>query len=115
MKFALVVIETEDSRRHIRENRADHRARIEAWMAEQAQAGVLVGGEAFETESMGPVTVRRDNEGNATVTEEPFAGTDETLGGYLLIEVTNRDDAVAVAKSFPTEETIEVRPVWVES
>ena len=115
MKFALVIIETEDSRRHIRENRGVHRARIEAWMAEQAQAGKLVGGEAFETERIAPVTVRRTGAGEANVAEGPFAGESETLGGYLLVEVADRDEAVALARSWPTAETIEVRPIWVDS
>ena len=112
MKFALVVIETEESRRGVREHRDQHRARIQAWMAEQAQAGTLIGGEAFETETVGPVTVRRDAGGAATVTEGPFAGARETLGGYLLVDVANRDEAVELAKSWPTGETIEVRPIW---
>jgi hypothetical protein len=53
LKFALVTIETERSRRNILEDRAKHRKSIEAWMAEQARAGKLIGGEAFETEKMG--------------------------------------------------------------
>jgi hypothetical protein len=112
MRFALVTIETDDSRRHSREHRADHRARIEAWMSEQARSGTLVGGEAFDTEQLEPVTVRRDPSGKVTVTEGPFAGDHETLGGYLLVEVADRDEAVDLAKSWPTGETIEVRPIW---
>ncbi len=115
MKFALVVVETEDSRRHVREHRSDHRARIEAWMAEQGGAGKLVGGEAFETGAIGPVTVRRAGGGEVTVTEGPFAGAAETPGGFLLVDVADRDEAVELAKSWPTEETIEVRPIWVAS
>ena len=80
LKIALVIIETEESRRNILEDRAQHRKSIEAWMAEQGRAGKLVGGEAFETEKMGPVTVRRDSTGAVVVTEEPFAGESETLG-----------------------------------
>lgn len=115
MKFALVIVETEGSRRNILEDRAEHRNSIEAWMAEQGLAGKLVGAEAFETEQMGPVTVRRDSTGVVAVTEEPFAGASETLGGFLLVEVADRDEAVEPAKSWPTGETIEIRPVWAAS
>ncbi len=115
MRFALVVIETEQSRRQIRENRAGYRGRIEAWMAEQARAGTLVGGEAFETERVAPVTVRRTAPGEANVVEGPFAGESETLGGFLLVEVADRNAAVALATSWPTGETIEVRPIWIAS
>ena len=111
MRIALVTIETDDSRRHSREHRADDRARIEAWMSEQARRGTLVGGEAFDTEQLEPVTVRRDPGGNMTATEGPFAGERETLGGFLLVEVADRDEAVEVAASWPTGETIEVRPL----
>ena len=115
MKFALVVVETEDSKRHVRDHGNDHRARIEGWMAEQARAGKLVGGEAFKTEKIGPVTVRRDAAGGVTVTHGSFAGEGETLGGYLLIEVADRDEAVHLSKTWLTGETLEVRPIWVAS
>jgi hypothetical protein len=115
LKFALVTIETEQSKRGIVEDRAKHRKSIEAWMSEQAQAGKLLGVEAFETEKMGPVTVRRDNTGAVTVAEGPFAGESETLGGFILVDVADRDEAVELAKSWPTGETIEVRPVWAAS
>lgn len=112
MRFAFVIIETEHSRRHVRERRADYRARIEAWMGEQARAGALVGGEAFETEAMAPVTVRCAPDGGAVVTEGPFGGEAETLGGHLLMAAVDRDGAIAPAATWPTDETIEVRPIW---
>jgi hypothetical protein len=39
MKFALVVIENEVSKRSVRENRTEHRGRLEKWMEQQASAG----------------------------------------------------------------------------
>jgi len=113
MRFALITIETDQSRRSITGNRDNHRAQITAWMSEQAQAGKLVGGEAFDTESVAPATVRRGPSGGVTVTDAPFCGDRETLGGFLLIEVADREEAVDLAKTWPTGETIEVRPIWV--
>jgi hypothetical protein len=115
LKFALVTIETERSQRNILEDRAKHRKSIEAWMAEQARAGKLVGGEAFETEKMGPVTVRRDSSSAVTVADEPFAGESETLEGFIMVDVADRDEAIELAKSWPSGETIEVRSVWAAS
>ena len=112
MRFVLVTIETEHSRRSVREHRAAHRSQIEAWMAEQGAAGKLVGGQAFETETVGPFTVRHAPSGEVSIAHGPFAGDMETLGGYLQVEVADRDEAVELAKSWPTGETIEVRPVW---
>jgi hypothetical protein len=111
VKFALVTFETPDSRRHIQEHREEHRNSIAAWVGEQAQAGRLVGGEAFETEKTGPATVRFGEKG-AEVIDGPATGGDETLGGYFIIQAANRDEAVEIAKTWPTGETIEVRPVW---
>jgi len=112
MRFALVTIETEHSRRSVRQQRAAHRSQIEVWMTEQGAAGKLVGGQAFETEAVGPVTVRHAPSGEVSVADGPFAGDIETLGGYLEVEVADRDEAVELAKSWPTSETIEVRPIW---
>ncbi len=81
-------------------------------MGEQAKAGVLVGGEAFETESVPPVTVRREDDGIPKATEGPFSNSEETLGGYVLVEAADRDAAVDIAKTWPTPESLEIRPLW---
>lgn len=112
MTLALAIIETQASRRPIRGHRADHRARIEGWLAARSRAGMLVGGAEFEAESIAPITIRRDK-GSVTVTEGPYAGEAETLGGCLPVEVADRDEAVRLAATWPTAERIKVRPVWV--
>lgn len=112
MKFAIVIIENAESRRQIQEDRSTYRKKIEGWMGQQGQAGVLVGGEAFETEAVAPVTVRREADGTPRVTEGPFAGDAETLGGYIIVEAADRDAAVEIAKTWPNPETLEVRPLW---
>jgi hypothetical protein len=47
------------------------------------------------------------------LTDGPFAETREQLGGYMLIDVDNLDDALAFAARGPLARvgTIEVRPV----
>lgn len=111
MKFALVILESNVSRESIAADSAAHNAGISAWMADQGEKGILLGGEAFETEDTKPVTVRFSGDGTPTTTEEPFADVEETLGGYVLVEAADRDEAVRIAETFPTGETIEVRPV----
>lgn len=111
MKFALIILETDASRQHIREHRDDHRSAIESWVSELAQSGKLLGGEAFETEALGPVTVRRNGD-VVTVEEAPFCGSAETLGGYFIVEADDRDAAITLARTWPAQETIEIRPVW---
>src|SRR6185503_10445397 len=55
----------------------------------------------------------RVRDGKRLVTDGPFAETREQLGGYMIIDVDNLDDAIAVAARIPLARTstIEVRPV----
>jgi hypothetical protein len=108
-RFALVVIENDGSRAAARSDRTAHRHRIEQWL--EAQAATVVAVEAFETEDVGPVTVRPVDPDRVVVLQRPFAGGEETLGGFVVVDVPAQDDAVDLAKSWPTGETIEVRPV----
>lgn len=110
-RFALVVIENDASRAAARSDRTAHRSRIEQWLRVQTEAGTVVGVEAFETEDVGPVTVRPVDPDRVVVLQRPFAGEQETLGGVVLVDVPAQDDAVDLAKTWPTGETIEVRPV----
>jgi hypothetical protein len=57
-------------------------------------------------------TVRLHN-GKTSTTDGPFAETKEQLGGYLLIDVRDLNDAIRVASKFPAARlgSIEVRPI----
>lgn len=51
------------------------------------------------------------------VSDGPFAESKEAIGGYLLLQLDNFDEAVAIAESNPTLDygiSIEVRPVLEE-
>ncbi|MFF6900238.1 YciI family protein [Streptomyces hydrogenans] len=45
------------------------------------------------------------------MTDGPAHAGEETLGGWFVIEVADREEAVEVARSLPTPETVEIRPV----
>jgi hypothetical protein len=51
--------------------------------------------------------------GKPVVTDGPFAETREQLGGYMIIDVENLDEAIAVAARIPLARTstVEIRPV----
>jgi hypothetical protein len=55
----------------------------------------------------------RVRDGKCLLTDGPFAETREHLGGYMLIDVENLDEAIAFAARGPLARvgTIEVRPV----
>ncbi|MFI1676446.1 YciI family protein [Streptomyces sp. NPDC020607] len=111
MKFALVIFETDASRRRIQADRAAYRKAYEGWIGSLATAGKLVGGEALETEHLTPATVRTAADGTSTATDGPAQAGEETLGGWFIVEVADREEAIALAKSLPTPETIEIRPI----
>ena len=59
------------------------------------------------------VTVRVRN-GEMSVTDGPFAETKEQLGGFILIEAKDLNDAIRVAAGIPLAKlgSIEVRPIY---
>ena len=69
------------------------------------------GGNALQPTSIA-TTVRLRN-GQKSVTDGPFAETKEQLGGYILVEANDQDEALAIAARIPIAKTgsIEVRPV----
>ena len=55
-------------------------------------------------------TVNRNN-GSTVVTDGPFMEAKETIGGYALVDVPDLDAALELAKSWPGNSAIEVRPI----
>jgi len=55
----------------------------------------------------------RVRDGKPLVTDGPFAETREQFGGYMLIDVKDLDEAIAIAARVPLARTstVEVRPV----
>jgi hypothetical protein len=75
------------------------------------EAGVLITLDGLHPPSMG-ARVSFDG-GKPVVTDGPFAETKEVIGGYWMIEVNSRAEAIAWAKKCPASnnEIIEVRQV----
>jgi hypothetical protein len=74
------------------------------------RSGVL-GADALEPTATA-VTLRR-RRGTVSVTDGPFAETKEQLGGLVLIDAPNLDEAIKVAARVPSARfgSVEVRPV----
>ena len=89
-------------------------AAVEAMMrynAELQEAGVLVSLEGLHPLSMG---ARVSFEGGkARVTDGPFVETNEVLGGFWMIQVGSKEEAIEWAKRCPASvnEIIELRQV----
>jgi hypothetical protein len=90
------------------------RAGLEKWMAygrALTDAGVHLGDNALQgTETAITVRVR---DGETLITDGPFAETKEMLGGYYLVDLPSREEAIAWAARVPNAPygSVEVRPV----
>ncbi|MFE7549322.1 YciI family protein [Streptomyces gardneri] len=54
-------------------------------------------------------------DGTSTVTDGPAHPGEETLGGWLIIDVADRAAALELAKGLPAPETVEIRPILVSA
>jgi hypothetical protein len=87
---------------------------IMAWFEGLKQQGKIKAGQPLGAEGR---TVSGKKGRGRTVADGPFAETKETVGGYLLLEADDLDEAATIAKTFPTLDygiSIEVRPVLEE-
>jgi len=73
--------------------------------------GTMVSGAPLE--GVEAATTVRVRDGETQVDEGPVSDTREILGGYYLVDVPDREAAVALAERMPNIEygTVEVRPV----
>jgi hypothetical protein len=78
---------------------------------ELKDAGVLITLDGLHPPSMGARVSFAG--GKPVVTDGPFAESKEVLGGYWMIEVASRDEAIAWAKKCPASdnEIVEIRQV----
>jgi hypothetical protein len=84
--------------------------RISAWWDEHAKTGEILEGQQLQGVETA-TTVRRDRNGNATVTDGPFIEAKESVGGYAVIDVPDLDAAIALVSGWPGPDALEIRPV----
>ncbi len=85
------------------------------FMEEMVKAGVLLAGEGLQPSSKGARV--KFSKGKPTVTEGPFTPAGELLGGFCLIQVTSKEEAIEWVKRWPVldgdgEIEIEIRQVY---
>ncbi len=92
-------------------DQAAEMGRWEAYTKSITDEGIMRGGEALQpTASATTVRVR---DGEAQVTDGPFAETREQLGGYYMVECDTLDQAIDAARRIPNVDSgsVEVRPI----
>lgn len=88
-----------------------------AIMKEATEKGIFHGAEPLQSTATA-TTVRRQNDGQALVTDGPFAETKEQLAGYYILDCGNVEEAIEWARKIPTacqgrEGSVEIRPIRV--
>jgi len=78
---------------------------------ELRQSGHFISASVLEY--VGEAATVRVRNGRASVTDGPFAETKEQLGGYILIEAEDLNEAIRLASQMPPARTgsIEIRPI----
>jgi hypothetical protein len=79
------------------------------WWEEHSKAGRIVSGQQLKPRETATTVRRRD--GKITVTDGPFMEAKESLGGFAIVDVADLDAAIALAKTWPGLETLEIRPL----
>lgn len=74
-------------------------ARMNAYIQEAAQAGVLLAGEGLRPTTSGATRITLSG-GKRTVIDGPFTETKELIAGFALVQVRSHDEAVEWAKRF---------------
>lgn len=89
--------------------------RMGAFVGEVASSGVLLAAEGVTQSSDGAI-IRKAN-GTMTVTDGPFSEAKEVIGGFALIDVASKEEALDLGRRFADlfgEVAVEVRRVYDE-
>ena len=110
MSHLLLIVEPVGQRaeRGLEGGQAAYQAMLD-WAGELQGRGLLLGVNSLaDTDRGARVQVRG---GRATVVDGPFAEAKEMVGGYFLIDVATREEALAIAATCPAAQwaTVEVR------
>jgi hypothetical protein len=111
MKFMVIVKATPQSEAGVIEDPAIFEA-MGKFNEEMINAGVLIAGEGLQSSAKGARL--RYGKGRYEVIDGPFAETKELVAGFWIIDVRDRDDAIAWMKKYPFAEgeELEIRKVW---
>ena len=112
MKFMLILKSSKDSEAGKMSSEESIAAMVK-YNQEQAKAGILVDAAGLYPSSKG-ARVRFSAGGKKTVTDGPFTESKELVGGYWIIQVKSREEALEWASRIPgrDNETVEVRRMF---
>jgi hypothetical protein len=112
MSYMLLIMEPPERRKNrAPEQRQAEREAMLQFQQSLRDRGVHLGSESLRSLSDG-VRVEARN-GKSDPVDGPFAEAKEVVGGFFVVDVANREDALAIARQCPAAEyaTVEVREV----
>ncbi|HKE64965.1 MAG TPA: YciI family protein [Micromonosporaceae bacterium] len=95
------------------EQRASAMAQIERWFERWSAAGKIGPGNAQLDLASTAKTIRPGPDGELVVTDGPYIELKEVIGGVIMLNADSIDEAVEIAKGWPTllgMSSVEVRP-----
>jgi hypothetical protein len=104
MKYVLLFVGTaEDQKRFESMSPSEAQAAMTGaltWFETYSRTGKIVGGEQLQ----GPHTVAtvRSRDGKRVVTDGPFIESKEIIGGFAVVEVSDREEALEMARAWPS-------------
>ena len=110
-KYMLIMRGTDESNTAMMASIEEGIARTRLFIEEMMKAGVLLGAEGLDDPGQGAVV---DFSGEApVVTDGPYGETKELFGGFFLLDVASKQEAVEWAKRVPAApgSKIEIRRV----
>ena len=110
-KYMLIMRGTDESNAAMMASIEEGIARTRLFIEEMMKAGVLLGAEGLDDPGQGAVV---DFSGEApVVTDGPYGETKELFGGFFLLDVVSKQEAVEWAKRVPAApgSKIEIRRV----
>ena len=114
MRYAMLICGEDDAWDRVPDGEAAMNE-VFTWMARWEAAGKIADGGAELQSARTAKTVGRGVDGRPTVTDGPYLELKEVIGGFIMLEAADIDDAVAVAATWPgiamVGDKVEVRPV----
>ncbi|MDR7276560.1 YciI family protein [Catenuloplanes atrovinosus] len=114
MRYAMLICGAESNWDAGEERVAEVMAEIGAWSAKWEAAGKMPGVGAELEPVRTAKTVSRGADGLPVVTDGPYLELKEVVGGFILFDADDLDEAIAIASGWPGitafGDKIEVRP-----
>ncbi len=85
-------------------------ADIGGWWAEHVAQGKIVEGHQLQSPDTATTVVL--TRGESKLIDGPFMEAKEAIGGYAVVDVADLDEAIAIFRTFPSQDSkAEIRPV----